>query len=126
MHLYFTGVIIAFFTFLIIGFFHPIVIKTEYHFGTRYWWVFLVVGLLCIGFAFLVANPIYSSLLGVTGASSIWGIGELFHQKVRVEKGWFPMNPKRKHEYFNRKKPFHSFTCKSQADAGSTTTHETE
>ena len=29
-------------TFLIIGLFHPIVIKAEYYFGTGCWWAFLV------------------------------------------------------------------------------------
>ena len=38
--MFFTGLIIAFGTFLIIGVFHPIVIKTEYYFGTGPWWVF--------------------------------------------------------------------------------------
>lgn len=39
MEVYYTGVIIAVSTFLIIGIFHPIVMKTEYYMGTRYWWV---------------------------------------------------------------------------------------
>ena len=39
------------------------------------------------------------SLVGVVGASLLWSIGELFEQKKRVEKGWFPMNPKRKDQY---------------------------
>ena len=46
-----------------------------------------------------VQNIYLSSFLGVFGASSLWGIGELFAQRKRVLKGWFPMNPKRKHEY---------------------------
>lgn len=99
MQLYFTGIIIAISTFLIIGFFHPIVIKAEYYTGTRYWWLFLLVGLLCIGAALFIENEIISAMIGVFGASSLWGIGELFSQKKRVQKGWFPMNPKRKHEY---------------------------
>lgn len=102
MDIYFTGIIIAISTFLIIGVFHPIVIKVEYYFGTRLWWAFLLVGLLCIGVALLIENPVFSSIMGVTGASSLWGIGELFSQKKRVERGWFPMNPKRKHEYQSR------------------------
>ena len=48
MELYYTGVIIAVSTFLIIGIFHPIVIKVEYHTGTRDWWVFLVCGIIHI------------------------------------------------------------------------------
>ncbi|MDO5759582.1 MAG: DUF4491 family protein [Bacteroidota bacterium] len=97
MNLHFEGVIIAISTFLIIGMFHPIVIKAEYYFGTKLWWCFLVIGLICIGIAFCIANILLSSLLGVVGASSLWSIKELFQQKKRVEKGWFPRNPKRKY-----------------------------
>ena len=43
--LYWQGLIIGIFTFLIIGLFHPIVIKCEYYFGTRCWWIFLVIGI---------------------------------------------------------------------------------
>jgi len=96
--MYFTGLIIAFSTFLVIGLCHPLVIKTEYYFGTRPWWVFLVIGLLLIVGSLLVNEVILSSLLGVGGASLLWGIGELFEQKKRVERGWFPKNPKRKQE----------------------------
>lgn len=99
MQLYFTGIIIAVSTFLIIGVFHPIVIKTEYHTGTRFWWIILLTGVAAIASALFVENVIVSSVLGVTGASLLWSIGELFDQKKRVKKGWFPMNPKRKHEY---------------------------
>ena len=77
MEVYYTGVIIAVSTFLIIGIFHPIVMKSEYYTGTRYWWVFLVAGITCIGAAFLVANVLFSAILGVVGASCLWSIGEL-------------------------------------------------
>ena len=99
MQIYFTGIIIAISTFLMIGVFHPLVIKTEYHTGTRYWWVFLLLGIISIIGALFVANTMVSALVGVFGASSLWTIGELFSQKKRVQKGWFPMNPKRKDEY---------------------------
>lgn len=95
MQLYFQGIIIAVSTFLIIGVFHPIVIKTEYHFGTRPWWLFLILGLATIFAAFRIENVLVSSLHGVFGASCLWSIGELFDQKKRCEKGWFPKNPKR-------------------------------
>lgn len=99
MEIYFTGVIIAISTFLIIGLFHPLVIKAEYYLGTRCWWAFLIAGLVSIGCAFFIENVLWSAIIGVVGASLLWSIGELFHQKKRVEKGWFPMNPKRRHEY---------------------------
>ena len=99
MQLYFTGIIIAVGTFLIISLFHPLVIKLEYHTGTRYWWALLLLGILTLAAALLTADVTASALLGVTGASLLWSIGELFAQKKRVEKGWFPMNPRRKQEY---------------------------
>lgn len=97
--MYFTGLIIAILTFLIIGVFHPVVIKTEYYFGTRPWWIFLITGVACVVISILVENTIASALIGVLGATLLWSIGELFEQKKRVEKGWFPMNPKRKDQY---------------------------
>ena len=99
MELHFTGIIIALSTFLIIGLFHPLVIKVEYHTSTRYWWVFLAIGFLSVLAALFIESALISALIGVFGASSLWTIGELFSQKKRVAKGWFPMNPKRKSEY---------------------------
>lgn len=97
--MYFTGLIIAVCTFLIIGFCHPLVIKAEYYYGTRPWIIFLIVGIACVIGSLCIEQTIASSLTGVLGASLLWSIGELFSQKKRVEKGWFPMNPKRKDEY---------------------------
>lgn len=99
MQIYFTGIIIAVSTFLTIGMFHPLVIKAEYYTGTRYWWVFLLLGIISLSGALFVENTMVSALIGIFGASSLWTIGELFAQKKRVQKGWFPMNPKRKNEY---------------------------
>ena len=95
----FTGLIIAVITFLVSGLFHPIVIKGEYHFGTRCWWVFALAGIAFIAASLLVEDGIVSPVLGVVGCSCLWSILEIFEQKERVEKGWFPMNPKRKAEY---------------------------
>ncbi len=97
--MHFSGIIIAISCFLIIGLFHPIVIKTEYYTGTRFWWMFLIVGILSLLSALFIANSLYSAILGIFGASSLWSIKELFEQRDRVKKGWFPMNPKRKNEY---------------------------
>ena len=80
-------------TFLIIGLFHPIVIKTEYYFGTRPWWIFLLVGIGCIVGALFVSSLMASAIIGVTGFSSLWSILELFEQRQRVDKGWFPKGP---------------------------------
>ena len=95
--MYFTGIIIAASTFLAIGIWHPIVIKTEYYWGTRPWVIYLIVGLACVAGALFIENAILLSVVGVFGASALWGIGELFEQKKRVERGWFPKNPNRKY-----------------------------
>lgn len=90
----YTGIIIGAATFLCIGVFHPIVIKAEYHFGVGCWWVFLLVGLSCIAASLLVKAMIPSTILGVVAFSSFWSILELFRQRERVRKGWFPKKPK--------------------------------
>lgn len=93
--MHFTGILIAICTFLIIGVFHPIVIKTEYYFGTKPWWIFLITGIMAVVTALFVGDIFLSSLLGVLGASLLWSIGELFEQRRRVEKGWFPKREKK-------------------------------
>lgn len=99
MTLYYQGTLLGLCTFLAIGIFHPIVIKTEYYFGTRPWVLFLLGGIGCIVGTLFIESIFWSALLGIVGFSSLWSIGELFHQRKRVIKGWFPMNPKRKAEY---------------------------
>jgi hypothetical protein len=47
----------------------------------------------------MITNTYASIILGVIAFSSFWGIGEVFQQHKRVERGWFPMNPKRKDDY---------------------------
>ncbi len=96
IHMNFLGLIISVAAFLIIGIFHPIVIKCEYYFSDKVWPAFLVAGLVCIACSLLVQNTVGSSLLGVLGCSFLWSIGELKEQRERVEKGWFPKNPNRK------------------------------
>lgn len=92
----FTGLIIGVAAFLMIGMFHPIVIKAEYHFGTGCWWTFLLVGLAATAASLFIDHYIWSTLLGVFAFSCFWSILEVFEQQKRVEKGWFPANPKRK------------------------------
>ena len=87
---HFTGIVIGVITFLVIGIFHPLVIKGEYYFGVKCWWVFLLLGIGGVIAAILLHNVIVSALCGVFAFSSFWSIGELFQQKKRVEKGWFP------------------------------------
>lgn len=92
----FTGIIIGFATFLIIGIFHPLVIKSEYWLGVRIWWAFMLMGVAAAVVSLMCDDVIWSSLAAVWSASSFWSIGELFHQRERVRKGWFPKRPDKK------------------------------
>lgn len=90
------GLTLGVFTFLIIGLFHPLVIKAEYYFGVKSWWAFLLLGLICGAGSVCARDLLVSTLLGVTAFSSFWSIHEVIAQEKRVRKGWFPANPKRK------------------------------
>ena len=86
-----SGLVIGICTFLIIGLFHPIVVKAEYYWGTKCWWIFLA--------SLYTENIMIASLLGVFAFSSFWTIKEIFEQEERVKKGWFPKNPKRTYKF---------------------------
>ena len=73
MELHFTGIIIAVSTFLIIGLCHPLVIKQEYYSGTKYWWTYLLVGIVCIAVAFIAPNWFESERVGIA-VSAILGV----------------------------------------------------
>lgn len=92
----FLGLIIGVATFLLIGLFHPIVVKAEYYWGKRCWWIFFLMGLVAVVASLFLQNVIASTLSGVFAFSSFWSISELFQQEKRVEKGWFPRNPNKK------------------------------
>ncbi|MFI3332686.1 MAG: DUF4491 family protein [Rikenellaceae bacterium] len=96
MELNFIGIIVAIATFLIIGLFHPIVIKAEYYWGVRCWWIFLILGVISLASSLLIENFIISMILGVLGITFLWSIIEIFEQRERVKKGWFPKNTNRK------------------------------
>ena len=90
------GIITGIGTFLIIGLLHPVVIKSEYYFGTKIWPLFLISGTAFIGLSLFLSHVAASCVSAVMGFSLLWSIGELFEQKKRVEKGWFPSNPGKK------------------------------
>ncbi len=91
------GIIIGFGTFLLIGLFHPIVVKAEYYFSKKIYPLFIVAGVVLLILSYFIKNNIASALLGVAGFSSFWSVIEVFEQEERVAKGWFPKNPKRKY-----------------------------
>lgn len=92
------GLLIGLASFLIIGLFHPLVIKGEYYFGQRCRTWFLIAGIVLAVASLLVGNLVVSALLGVAAFSCFWSIKEVKEQKERVAKGWFPSNPDRKND----------------------------
>lgn len=109
--MYFQGLIIAIATFFIIGLCHPIVIKSEYYFGVRCWPFFAAGGALTLAASLFVEDIFWAALLGVTGCSLLWSILEIFDQRDRVLKGWFPKNPKHPERYEGLK-PREKHHCK--------------
>ena len=89
----FDGLLIGIVTFLIIGLFHPVVVKAEYYWGTKCWWIFLVLGILGVIASLFIDSVFVSAICGVFAFSSFWTMEE------RVQKGWFPRNPKRKYPW---------------------------
>ncbi|MCQ2229028.1 MAG: DUF4491 family protein [Bacteroidales bacterium] len=89
------GLLLGLITFLVIGLFHPIVIKAEYYWGVKSWWCFLIAGLIFVALSIYVETLFVSAILGVVAFSCFWSILEVFEQRDRVRKGWFPRNPKR-------------------------------
>ncbi|WP_066714186.1 DUF4491 family protein [Clostridium sp. Marseille-P299] len=90
-----SGLIIGAISFLIIGLFHPIVIKCEYYFSDKIWPVFLIGGLIFCALSLFMNHIVLSAAFAVIGFTMLWSIGELKEQTQRVKKGWFPENPKR-------------------------------
>lgn len=90
------GLLIGAATFLIIGLFHPLVIKGEYYFGLKVNWAFAIAGVAASAGALCVGSLFWSAILAVIAFSCFWSIKEVYEQQKRVRKGWFPANPRRK------------------------------
>ena len=88
------GAAVAFASLAIIAAYHPLVIKAEYYFSKKIWPLFAVCGLAGLaGSLFLkgAAAPVAA----FWGATNLWCVVEVHAQAKRVEKGWFPKNPRR-------------------------------
>ncbi len=83
------GLIIGFLTLIIIGVGFVWVILGERYFTYRWWPYVIVFGLILVGLSTLIANDYLSAIVGIVGASFIWGATELKAQAIRSELGWF-------------------------------------
>ena len=99
----FNGILVGAAVFLIIGICHPIVIKMEYHWGKKSWWILLAAGLGFCALSLFIPNTVVSTIVGAAAFSCLWGIHEILSQEMRVLRGWFPENPAR-HDYYERRR----------------------
>jgi len=89
------GLIIGITTLFIIGLGFIWVIRGERYFGLLWWPYIMGLGVLLIVASLFLHNDWASALIGVTGASLIWGSTELKEQAVRAELGWYPFKEKK-------------------------------
>ena len=91
----FFGPTLGIFTLFIIGLGFIWVIRGERYFGYLWWPYVMGLGVLLIIISLFVNNLWISALLGVFGASLVWGSTELKEQAVRAEIGWYSFNGKK-------------------------------
>ena len=72
------------------------VIRGERYFGYLWWPYVMGFGILLVIGSLFLNNDWASALLGVTGASLVWGSTELKEQAVRAELGWYPFIKEKK------------------------------
>lgn len=99
----FSGILVGISVFLIIGICHPIVIKMEYYWGKKSWWVLALAGAIFSAGSLFVEGIVLSTIIGAAAFSCFWGIHEILSQEMRVLRGWFPENPAR-HDYYERRR----------------------
>jgi len=79
-------------TLLIIGLGFPLVIQGERRFGYLCWPYMLGIGFILIVASLVIGPDWLSVIVGVLGATFVWGSTELKEQAVRAELSWFPYN----------------------------------
>lgn len=89
------GLIIGVMTLLTIGLGFPLVIQGERRFSYLCWPYMMGIGLVIIIVSLFISISWLSALVGVLGATLVWGSTELKEQAVRVELGWYPSNQRK-------------------------------
>lgn len=84
------GLIIGMATLLIIGLGFPLVIRGERYLGYLWWPYMMGLGFLIVFASLFISSDWLSVVVGVLGATFVWGSTELKEQAVRAELGWFP------------------------------------
>lgn len=85
------GLLTGIITLLIIGLGFPLVILAERRLGHLWWPYMLGLGILIIAVSLFIPNDWLSVIVGVLGATFVWGSTELKAQAIRARLGWFPL-----------------------------------
>jgi len=86
------GLFMGIATVFIIGLGFPLVIHGERIFGFLWWPYMMGAGILLVVISLWIRIDWLSVLVGVLGATFVWGSTELKEQAVRAEIGWYPFN----------------------------------
>lgn len=86
------GLLIGIVTLLIIGLGFPLVIQGERYFGYLWWPYMMGLGFVIVIVSLFISVNWLSVIVGVLGATFVWGSTELKEQAVRAEIGWYPFN----------------------------------
>ena len=84
------GLLSGILTLLIIGMGFPLVIQTERRLGHLWWPYMMGVGVIIIAASLFITSDWPSVIVGVAGATFVWGSTELKEQATRADLGWFP------------------------------------
>jgi hypothetical protein len=87
------GLLVGIATCFLIGLGFPLVIHGERILGYLWWPYMLAVGIVLIVVSLFIPVDWLAVLIGVLGATFVWGSTELKEQAVRAELGWYPLNP---------------------------------
>src|SRR5512141_1725943 len=100
------GLLIGLATLCVIGLGFPLVIRGERLFGYLWWPYMMAAGILFVVISLFIQSDWISVMVGVLGATFIWGSTELKEQAVRTELGWYPFHGNK------LKPPFENFIRK--------------
>ena len=98
----FFGLTLGIVTLFVIGLGFIWVIRGERYFGYLWWPYVMGFGILLIVSSLFTSSIWVSALLGVFGASLVWGSTELKEQAIRAEVGWYPFNSQKTRPPFAR------------------------
>jgi hypothetical protein len=89
------GLTLGIVTLFIIGLGFIWVIRGERFFGYLWWVYVMALGIALVIGSLFIESIWGSALVGVFGASLIWGSTELKEQAIRAELGWYPFHPRK-------------------------------